>query len=367
MDLYAYLQSGKIPSTKKKGKKRKRGKVKWGNRQPKGIKDYTTKPVAAIDKLLTTMTASLLQNPADKIRQSNLAQDYGNLNIGERLDERLYYAGLARPTKQQILKNDNLKQSAREGRARYRAFQEGKLDQFDTFIADTRADNDKQNVIMRKFLKENPPQQFQYDEIEEIKLGPVKEAGKYLPFSDTTEDNIPDEFISSVSSDMSFAFSDSDYNLDNQAEQYKQKSLGIQRELDDLLDTLNTGGGIETMRKEAIQDLKKKRNDIFVEALQQEEFMLEGLTDDNKDYRDKFVNTFKKDIYNLDFWSKDIMEIDRLLDIEQKLTFDFNVNDTMNLSPQEAQQELNLVEQEINQLSAPTQSYDQLLEQLNFS
>ena len=95
--------------------------------------------------------------------------------------------------------------------------------------------------------------------------------------------------------------------------------------------------------------------------------MLEGLTDDNKDYRDKFVNTFKKDIYNLDFWSKDIMEIDRLLDIEQKLTFDFNVNDTMNLSPQEAQQELNLVEQEINQLSAPTQSYDQLLEQLNFS
>jgi len=65
---------------------------------------------------------------------------------------------------------------------------------------------------MKKFLKENPPQQFQYDEIEEIKLGPVKEAGEYLPFSDTTEDNIPDEFISSASSDMSFAFSDSDYN-----------------------------------------------------------------------------------------------------------------------------------------------------------
>jgi len=117
------------------------------------LKSYDTKPQSQMDRLLTTMTANLLQSPQDKARQTNLLQDYGSLNMGERLDERLYYAGLARPTKDQILKNDNLKQAAREGRARFRAFKEGKLDEFDEFIANTRADDQKQNFAMKRFFK----------------------------------------------------------------------------------------------------------------------------------------------------------------------------------------------------------------------
>ena len=350
MDLLSYLQTGtKAKPTTKKRKGKKRKKIKWGTPHPKtGFKSFANKPTTQMDKLLTTITASLLQNPADKVRQSNLAQDYGSLNYGERLDERLYYAGLARPTKQQILKNDNLKQSAREGRARYRAFQEGKLDQFDEFIADTRADDKKQNEVMRKFLKENPPQQFQYDEIEEIKLGPIKEAGDYLPFSDTTEDNIPDEFISSASSDMSFAFSDEEVN------DYKKKWEVIDGELDDLLDTLNTGGGVETMRKEALQDLKKKRKDLFTQGLEQEQFMLEGLTDTNKDFRNKFRETFNKGQVdslqkNIDIFGKKIGQIDNLLDIKQEEAYDFDLKDAMNYSRQEAEAELNLLDLEIEE------------------
>ena len=108
MDLFTYLQTGSKQSKKRKGKKRKRGKIKWGTKHPNTkFKSYDTKPQSQMDRLLTTMTANLLQSPQDKARQTNLLQDYGSLNMGERLDERLYYAGLARPTKDQILKNDN--------------------------------------------------------------------------------------------------------------------------------------------------------------------------------------------------------------------------------------------------------------------
>lgn len=290
MDLYSYLQSGKIPTTKKKGKKRKRGKVKWGNRQPKGIKDYTTKPVAAIDKLLTTMTASLLQNPADKIRQKEVLEDYGY-----------------------VLPIDE----AREKVKKFSSAPEGY--------------EDLEEKAARKLAK-----------------GKIKE--KKIDEFLMNEGQIQNPIRTQQGTEKEF-------NLDNVAEQYKEKWIGIDRELDDLLITLNTGGGVETMREEAIQDLKKKRNDIFVEALQQEEFMLEGLTDYNKDYRNKFIETFKKgqseylgEGLNINKLGEKLTKIDILLDIK-KDNIDFNVNDTMNLSPQEAQQELNLVEQEINQLS----------------
>ena len=291
MDLYAYLQSGKIPSTKKKGKKRKRAKVKWGNRQPKGIKDYTTKPVAAIDKLLTTMTASLLQNPADKIRQQEVLKDYGYVMPIDEAKQKIKKFSSA-PKGYEDLEEEAARKLAK-----------GKIEE-----------KDIDEFLMDRGFQQNP---IRYDML-----------GK-------------------------------EYNLDNVAEQYKEKWIGIDRELDDLLITLNTGGGVETMREEAIQDLKKKRNDIFVEALQQEEFMLEGLTDDNKDYRNKFIKTFKEGQVdfigkNIDTFGSKILQIDNLLDIK-KDNIDFNINDTMNLSPQEAEQELNLVEQQIDQLSPPTQ------------
>ena len=80
----------------------------------------------------------------------------------------------------------------------------------------------------------------------------------------------------------------------------------------------------------------------------------------------KFIKTFKEGQVdfigkNIDTFGSKILQIDNLVDLK-KDNIDFNINDTMNLSPQEAQQELNLVEQEIDQLS-----YNQLLEQLNFS
>ena len=79
MDLLSYLQTGtkaKPPTKKRKGKKRK--KIKWGTPHPKtGFKSFANKPTTQMDKLLTTITASLLQNPADKIRQQEVLKDYG--------------------------------------------------------------------------------------------------------------------------------------------------------------------------------------------------------------------------------------------------------------------------------------------------
>jgi len=350
MDLFTYLSAKPKPSKKRKGKKRKRGKIKWGTPHPKtGFKSYANRPQTQMDKLLTTMTANLLQSPQDKARQTNLLQDYGSLNIGERLDERLYYAGLARPTKEQILKNDNLKQAAREGRARFRAFKEGKLDQFDAFIADTRADDEKQNFAMKRFLKENPPQEFQYDEIEEIKLGPVKEAGEYLPFSDTTP-SIPEEMRDEVDSQMSFAFSD----ITETASDYGKKWDIIDRELNDLADILRTNRA--TMRAEALQDLRKKRNNLLIQGLEQEEFILEGLTDTNVKKRNHFIDTFRNEGNRIENFKDKLGTIDNLLEIEQE-AYDFDLKEAMSYSPQEAQEELNLLNREINraeELSPPT-------------
>tara|TARA_A100001201_G_scaffold44869_1_gene45874 strand:- start:41 stop:1132 length:1092 start_codon:yes stop_codon:yes gene_type:complete len=350
MDLFTYLSAKPKPSKKRKGKKRKRGKIKWGTPHPKtGFKSYANRPQTQMDKLLTTMTANLLQSPQDKARQTNLLQDYGSLNIGERLDERLYYAGLARPTKEQILKNDDLKQAAREGRARFRAFKEGKLDQFDAFIADTRADDEKQNFAMKRFLKENPPQEFQYDEIEEIKLGPVKEAGEYLPFSDTTP-SIPEEMRDEVDSQMSFAFSD----ITETASDYGKKWDIIDRELNDLADTLRTNR--PTMRAEALQDLRKKRTNLLIQGLEQEEFILEGLTDTNVKKRNHFIDTFRNEGNRIENFKDKLETIDNLLEIEQE-AYDFDLKEAMSYSPQEAQEELNLLNREISrveELSPPT-------------
>jgi len=293
MDLLSYLQTGtkaKPPTKKRKGKKRK--KIKWGTPHPKtGFKSFANKPTTQMDKLLTTITASLLQNPADKIRQQEVLKDYGySIPIDEAREKIKKFSSA--PEGYEDLEEEAARQLAK-----------GKIEE-----------KDINEFLMDRSQQQNP---IRYDML-----------GK-------------------------------EYNLDNVEEQYKEKWIGIDRELDDLLITLNTGGGVETMREEAIQDLKKKRNDIFVEALQQEEFMLEGLTDDNKDYRNKFIKTFKEGQVdfigkNIDTFGSKILQIDNLLDIK-KDNIDFNINDTMNLSPQEAQQELNLVEQEIDQLSPPTQ------------
>ena len=348
MDLFTYLQTGSKQSKKRKGKKRKRGKIKWGTKHPNTkFKSYANKPQTQMDRLLTTMTANLLQSPQDKARQTNLLQDYGSLNMGERLDERLYYAGLARPTKDQILKNDNLKQAAREGRARFRAFKEGKLDEFDEFIANTRADDQKQNFAMKRFLKDNPPQEFQYDEVEEIKLGPIKKHDEYLPWSDTTP-SIPEEMRDEVDSQMSFAFSD----ITETANDYGKKWDIIDRELNDLANILRTNR--PTMRAEALQDLRKKRTNLLIQGLEQEEFILEGLTDTNVKKREHFIDTFRNEGNRIENFKDKLETIDNLLEIEQD-AYDFDLKEAMSYSPQEAQEELNLLDREIDQLSPPTQ------------
>ena len=293
MDLFTYLQTGSKQSKKRKGKKRKRGKIKWGTKHPNTkFKSYDTKPQSQMDRLLTTMTANLLQSPQDKTRQQEVLKDYGY-----------------------VMPID-------EARARV-----AKLSNAPEGFEDLEAE------AARKLAK-----------------GKIKEADI-------------DEFLMDRSfqqNPMRMNLSGEEYNLEEVANDYGKKWEMIDRGLDELLDTLSSGGGVATMRTEALQDLKKKRNDLFVEGLQQEEFMLEGLTDDNKDYRNKFRDKFGKGQIsnyqkNIDIFGGKILQIDNLLDIKQEEAYDFDLREAMNYSQQEAQEELNLLDREIDQLSPPTQ------------
>ncbi len=288
MDLLSYLQTGtkaKPPTKKRKGKKRK--KIKWGTPHPKtGFKSFANKPTTQMDKLLTTITASLLQNPADKIRQQEVLKDYGySIPIDEAREKIKKFSSA--PEGYEDLEEEAARQLAK-----------GKIEE-----------KDINEFLMDRSQQQNP---IRYDML-----------GK-------------------------------EYNLDDVAKDYGKKWEVIDGELSELLDTLNTGGGVETMRKEALQDLKKKRNDLFTQGLEQEQFMLEGLTDDNKTYRNKFRETFSKgqvDILqkNIDIFGGKILQIDNLLDIKQKEAYDFDLKDAMNYSRQEAEAELNLLDLEIEE------------------
>ena len=112
---------------------------------------------------------------------------------GETLQEALFYSGQARPTRQQVFRNQNLKQAAREGRARYRAFKDGHLAEFDEFIANTRAGNPEEAENIKRWLSNVEPQQFEYDSEEEIILQPPPRHDEYHPWSEGTP-SIPSEF-----------------------------------------------------------------------------------------------------------------------------------------------------------------------------
>ena len=304
MDLFTYLQTGSKPkpSKKTKGKKRKRGKIRWGTPHPKtGFKSYTNRPQTQLDKLLTTMTANLLQSPQDKARQQEVLKDYGYVMPIEEAKAKVSKLSSA-PEGYEDLEAEAARKLAK-----------GKIEE-----------KDIDEFLMDRGFQQNP---------------------------------------------MRFTLSGEEYNLEDIANNYGKKWETIDRELDDLLDTLKTGGGVDTMRKEALQDLKKKRNDLFVEGLQQEEFMLEGLTDPNKDFRNKFIDKFGKgqvDNYqkNIDIFGGKILQIDNLLDIKQQEAYDFDLKEAMSYSPQEAQEELNLLNREVEQLSPPTNNLPPLGEMI---
>ena len=287
MDLFNYLQTGSQPKPIKKRKGKKRKKIKWGTPHPKtGFKSFANKPTTQMDKLLTTITASLLQNPADKIRQKEALADYGY-----------------------VMPID-------EARAKVKKFS-------------------------------SAPDE--YEDLEE-------EAARKLAKGKIKEKDI-DEFLmdrGQQESPLRADYLGREYNLDQVANDYGKKWEVIDRELDDLLDTLNTGGGVETMRKEALQDLKKKRNDLFKQGLEQEEFMLIGLTDTNKTYRNKFKDTFGKGQLqeyqnNINMFAGRLGQIDDLLDIKREEAYDFDLKQAMDYSQQEAQEELNLLDLEIEE------------------
>ena len=287
MDLFNYLQTGSQPKPIKKRKGKKRKKIKWGTPHPKtGFKSFANKPTTQMDKLLTTITASLLQNPADKIRQKEALADYGY-----------------------VMPID-------EARAKVKKFS-------------------------------SAPDE--YEDLEE-------EAARKLAKGKIKEKDI-DEFLmdrGQQESPLRADYLGREYNLDQVANDYGKKWEVIDRELDDLFDTLNTGGGVETMRKEALQDLKKKRNDLFKQGLEQEEFMLIGLTDTNKTYRNKFKDTFGKGQLqeyqnNINMFAGRLGQIDDLLDIKREEAYDFDLKEAMDYSQQEAQEELNLLDLEIEE------------------
>tara|TARA_R110000851_G_scaffold23138_2_gene68049 strand:+ start:6058 stop:6957 length:900 start_codon:yes stop_codon:yes gene_type:complete len=287
MDLLSYLQTGSQPKPIKKRKGKKRKKIKWGTPHPKtGFKSFANKPTTQMDKLLTTITASLLQNPADKIRQKEALADYGY-----------------------VMPID-------EARAKVKKFS-------------------------------SAPDE--YEDLEE-------EAARKLAKGKIKEKDI-DEFLmdrGQQESPLRADYLGREYNLDQVANDYGKKWEVIDRELDDLFDTLNTGGGVETMRKEALQDLKKKRNDLFKQGLEQEEFMLIGLTDTNKTYRNKFKDTFGKGQLqeyqnNINMFAGRLGQIDDLLDIKREEAYDFDLKEAMDYSQQEAQEELNLLDLEIEE------------------
>ena len=287
MDLFNYLQTGSQPKPIKKRKGKKRKKIKWGTPHPKtGFKSFANKPTTQMDKLLTTITASLLQNPADKIRQKEVLEDYGYVMP---IDEAR--AKVAKSTGAQYVEKELVEEASRK-------LAKGKIKDkdIDTFLMD----RDQEQAVLR---------------------------ADYLG---------------------------REYNLDQVANDYGKKWEVIDRELDDLFDTLNTGGGVETMRKEALQDLKKKRNDLFKQGLEQEEFMLIGLTDTNKTYRNKFKDTFGKGQLqeyqnNINMFAGRLGQIDDLLDIKREEAYDFDLKEAMDYSQQEAQEELNLLDLEIEE------------------
>jgi len=151
-----------------------------------------------------------------------------------------------------------------------------------------------------------------------------------------------------VDSQMSFAFSD----ITETANDYGKKWDIIDRELNDLANILRTNR--PTMRAEALQDLRKKRTNLLIQGLEQEEFILEGLTDTNVKKREHFIDTFRNEGNRIENFKDKLETIDNLLEIEQD-AYDFDLKEAMSYSPQEAQEELNLLDREIDQLSPPTQ------------
>ena len=296
MDLYTYLLSstGNPIKPKRKGRKAKRAKkIKWGTPHPKGFKNYANKPTAKLDKLLTTLNSNLSVNKEDMKRKADLVQDYGYL--------------MSIPEAKSIVNKNS-----------------------------------------------NAPE-FGYEDIK-------KEAADALAKGEIKETDI-DEFVMNRAQEIQperMDYFGNQTNLDEVADNYGKKWESIDRELDDLLTTLNTGGGVETMRKEALSQLKTKRSNLLMEGLQQEEFMLEGLTDTNKDFRNKFIDKFKEGQLvnyqkNISSFSAKLSQIDTQLEIKERDTYNFNLEEAMKYSPQEAEQELNLVEEEMSEISAQTE------------
>ena len=151
--------------------------------------EYYEKLVNEIVKKQLDAEKQILAGQVETVNKVLVDTTQKNTGIlyGESLEQQNVYAGLKRPTKEQILNPDKkMKQEAREGRARFKAFQEGKLKEFDQFIVDTRAGmKEGESEAMKKFLKDNPPKDFQYDKEEEELLGEIKAHDEYLPFSDT--------------------------------------------------------------------------------------------------------------------------------------------------------------------------------------
>ena len=302
MDLYTYLLSstGNPIKPKRKGRKAKKAKkIRWGTPHPKGFKNYANKPTAKLDKLLTTLNSNLSVNKEDMKRKAELVQDYGYL--------------MSIPEAKSIVNKNS-----------------------------------------------NAPE-FGYEDIK-------KEAADALAKGEIKETDI-DEFTMNRAQEIQperMDYFGNQTNLDEVADNYGKKWESIDRELDDLLTTLNTGGGVETMRKEALSQLKTKRSNLLMEGLQQEEFMLEGLTDTNKDFRNKFIDKFKEGQLvnyqkNISSFGGKLSQIDTQLEIKERDTYNFNLEETMSYSPQEAEQELNLLEKEMNEISTQT---EQIQEQI---
>ena len=310
MDLYTYLLSstGNPIKPKRKGRKPKKAKkIKWGTPHPKGFKNYANKPTGKLDTLLTTLNSKLSVNTEDNKRRAELVQDYGYV--------------MSIPEAQKIvnknkLLNTNVSTDTAAG------------------LADIKTDT-----------------------AEALAKGEIKETDIDKFVMNRAYEKMPERELRDGS----------DFNLDEVADNYGKKWESIDRELDDLLTTLNTGGGVETMRKEALSKLKKKRSNLLMEGLQQEEFMLEGLTGaDNKDFRNKFIDKFKegqlKDYQsNISSFGEKLSQIDNQLEIKEMNTYDFNLEEAMKYSPQEAEQELNLLEKEMSEISTQT---EQLQEQI---
>ena len=302
MDLYTYLLSstGNPIKPKRKGRKAKRAKkIKWGTPHPKGFKNYANKPTGKLDTLLTTLNSKLSVNTEDNKRKAELVQDYGYV--------------MSIPEAQKIvnknkLLNTNVSTDTAAG------------------LADIKTDTAE--ALAKGEIKETDIDEFTMNRAQEIQ---------------------PERTVGS-----------NQFNLDEVADNYGKKWESIDRELDDLLTTLNTGGGVETMRKEALRELKKKRRNLLMEGLQQEEFMLEGLTDTNKDFRNKFIDKFKESQLsnyqkNISSFGEKLSQIDTQLEIKEMDTYGFNLEETLSYSPQEAEQELNLVEEEMSEISAQTE------------